>query len=183
MSAITKHRVCTSTLYPLVDKCLCKLNLVMPQYYYIWFCSVTIEQSHKSHTACVPYPTTFNIRNKNAHIFVFNCVLCDMGHVHCGIYENCQFIISSGSDSCHHAPDLYLASNGHGRLPNKFGQNRTIFFFSRGRGEGAVGQALRQRHLCGTERAGHSTEQQNMLRGNFFSFQLIQTKFGVPTGQ
>ena len=33
------------------------------------------------------------------------------------------------------------------------------------------------------ERAAHSTEQQNMLRGHFFSFQLIQTKFGVPTGQ
>ena len=135
MSAITKHRVCTSTLYPLVDKCVCKLNLVMPQYYYIWFCSVTIEQSHKSHTAFVPYPTTFNIQNKNAHIFVINGVLCDMGHVHCGIYENCLFIISSGSASCHHAPDLYLASNGHGRLPNKFGQNPTILILLAGGGE------------------------------------------------
>ena len=179
MSAITKHRVCTSTLYPLVDKCVCKLSLVMPQYYYIWFCSVTIEQSHKSHTACVPYPTTFNIQNKNAHIFVLNGVLCDMGHVHCGIYENCLFIISSGSASCHHAPDLYLVAQ------QIWTESDNFDFFSRGRGlgEGAVSQALRQRHLCGTERAGHSTEQQNMLRGNFFSFQLIQTKFGVPTGQ
>ena len=75
-----KHRVCTSTLYPLVDKCVCKLSLVMPQYYYIWFCSVTIEQSHKSHTACVPYPTTFNIQNKNAHILfsMAYCVIWDM---------------------------------------------------------------------------------------------------------
>ena len=145
---------------------------------------MTIEQFHKSHTARFPYPTTYNIQNKNAHIFVLNGVLCDMGHVHCGIYYNCLFIISSGSASCHHAPDLYLAKNGHGRLPNKFGQNPTILiFFSRGRGEGAVRQALQQRHLYWMERAAHSTEQQNMLRGHFFSFQLIQTKFGVPTGQ
>ena len=144
---------------------------------------MTIEQFHKSHTARFPYPTTYNIQNKNAHIFVLNGVLCDMGHVHCGIYQNCLFIISSGSASCHHAPDLYLANNGHGRLPNKFGQNPTILIFSRGRGEGAVRQALQQRHLYWMERAAHSTEQQNMLRGHFFSFQLIQTKFGVPTGQ
>ena len=61
-------------------------------------------------------------------------------------------------------------------------ESENIDFFSRGRVEGAVRQALRQRHLCGTERAAHSTERQNMLRGNFFSFQLIETKFGVPTG-
>ena len=103
---------------------------------YIWFCSVTIEQSQKSHTACVPYPTTFNIQNKNAHIFVLNGVLCDMVHVHCGIYENCLFIISSVSASCHHTPDLYLASNGHGRSPNKFGQNPTILIFLAGTGRG-----------------------------------------------
>ena len=48
----------------------------------ILFC----EQFHKSHTARFPYPTTYNIQNKDAHIFVLNCVLCDMGHVHCGIY-------------------------------------------------------------------------------------------------
>ena len=47
---------------------------------------------------------------------------------------------------------------------------------------GQMRQALRQRHLCGTERAAHSTERQNMLRGNFFSFQAIETKFDVPTG-
>ena len=96
---------------------------------------MTIEQSHKSHTARVPCPTTYNIQNKNAHIFVLNDVLCNIGHVHCGIYENCLFIISSGSASCHHAPDLYLASNGHGLLPNKFGQNPTILIFLAGGSE------------------------------------------------
>ena len=96
---------------------------------------MTIEQSHKSHITRVPYPTTYNIQNKNAHIFVLNGVLCEMGHVHCGIYENCLFIISSGSASCHHAPDLYLASNGHRRLLNKFGQNLTILIFLAGGGD------------------------------------------------
>ena len=50
-------------------------------------------------------------------------------------------------------------------------------------GESGHWQALQQRHLYWMDRAAHSTEQQNMLRGHFFSFQLIQTKFGVPTGQ
>ena len=57
-----------------------------------------------------------------------------------------------------------------------------IDFLAGGGERGTVKQALRQRHLCGTERAAHSTERQNMLRGNFFSFQPIETKFGVPTG-
>ena len=78
------------------------------------------EQSHKSHTARVPYPTIYNIQNKNAYIFFLNGVLCDVEHVYCGIYENSLFIISSGLALRHHAPDLYLASNGHGRLPNKY---------------------------------------------------------------
>ena len=43
------------------------------------------------------------------------CVIWDI-HVHCGIYENCLFIISSGLAWCHHAPDLYMASNGHKRM-------------------------------------------------------------------
>ena len=104
-----------------------------------------------------------------------------MGHMHCGIYENSLFIICSGLGWCHHAPDLYLASNGHGRLTNKFERNpTTLIFFSRERGERAVRQAHRQHHrLCGTERAAHSTGRQNMLRGNFFSFQPIETKWVI----
>ena len=132
-----------------------------------------------------PYPTICNIQNKNAHIFVLNGVLCDMGHVLCRIYENSLFIIRSGLAWCHHAPDLYLASNSHGRMvgcPTNLNGIRKHWFFSRGRGEGAVRQALRQRHLCRTEREAHSTERQNMLRGNFFSFQPIEIKFGVPIG-
>ena len=93
-----------------------------------------------------------------------------MGHVHCGIYENSLlFIISSGLAWCHHAPD------------NKFERNPTILNFLAGGGEREVRQALRQHHLCGTERAANSTERKNMLRGNFFSFQPIETKFGEPT--
>ena len=145
---------------------------------------MTIEQYHKSHTARFPYPTTYNIQIKNAHIFVLNGVLCDMGHVHCGIYYNCLFIISSGSASCHHAPDLYLANiMAMGGCPTNLDIIRQFWFFSRGRGEQAGRQALQQRHLYWMDRAAHSTEQQNMLQGHFFSFQLIQTKFGVPTGQ
>ena len=95
---------------------------------------MTIERSH---TACAPYPTIYIIQNKNVHIFVLDGVLCDMGHMHCGIHENYLFIISPGLAWCHHAPGLYLASNGHGRLPNKFeGNPTTLIFFSRGREEG-----------------------------------------------
>ena len=95
---------------------------------------------HKSHTARVPHPTIYNIHFKNGHIFVLTGVLCDMGHVHCGIYENSLFIIISGSAWCHHAPDLYLASNGHGRLPNKFERNPTTLNFVAGAGGGERGQ-------------------------------------------
>ena len=70
-----------------------------------------------------------------------------------------------------------------GGCPTNLDIIRQFLFFSRGRGEQAVRQALQQRHLYWMDRAAHSTEQQNMLRGHFFSFQLIQTKFGVPTGQ
>ena len=79
-----------------------------------------------------PYPTICNIQNKDAHIFVLNGVLCDMGHVHCGIYENSLFIIRSGLAWCHHAPDLYLASNGHGRMvgcPTNLNGIRKHWFF------------------------------------------------------
>ena len=128
-----------------------------------------------------PYPTICNIQNKNAHIFVLNGVLCYMGHVHCEIYENSLFIISSGLAWCHHAPDLYLASNGHGRMagcPTDLNGIRQLWFFSRERGEGAVRQALQQRHLCGTERAAHSTERQNMLGGGDFSvFDRLKPNF------
>ena len=85
-----------------------------------------------------PYPTICNIQNKNPHIFVFDGVLCDMGHVHCGIYENSLFIISSGLAWCH-APDLYLASNGHGRkigCPTNLNGIRQNWIFSRGWEEG-----------------------------------------------
>ena len=85
-----------------------------------------------------PYPTICNIQNKNANIFVLNGVLCDMGHVHYGIYENSLFIIRSGLAWCHHAPDLYLASNGHGRMvgcPTNLNGIRKHWFFLAGGGE------------------------------------------------
>ena len=85
-------------------------------------------------TLHVPHIPQYNIHNKNASIFVLKGVLCDMGHVHCGIYENSLFIISSGLAWCHHAPDLCLASNGHGRLPNKLERNPTTLIFLAGRG-------------------------------------------------
>ena len=44
---------------------------------------MAIEQSHKSHTARVPYLTTYNIQNENAHIFVLNGVLCDFVKIVC----------------------------------------------------------------------------------------------------
>ena len=90
-----------------------------------------------------PYPTICNIQNKNAHIFVLNGVLWDMGHVHCGIYENSLFIISSGLAWCHHGPDLYLASNGHGRMagcPTNLNGIRQLWFFSRGGERGQWGK-------------------------------------------
>ena len=82
-----------------------------------------------------PYLTICNIQNKNAHIVVLNGVLCDMGHVHCGIYEISLFIISSGLAWCHHAPDLYLASNGHGRMAGCPTDLNGILHFLAGSGE------------------------------------------------
>ena len=93
LSATTTHRdkaidfnkrVCTLTLYPQVDKCVCILNHdyppVMPWYCYLWFCSVTIEQSHKFLTARSHIPQYVTFRTK-MRIFLFlmvHCVIWDM---------------------------------------------------------------------------------------------------------
>ena len=123
---------------------------------------MTIEQSHKSHTARVPYPSIYNIQNKNAHILVVNGVLCDMGHVHCGIYE---IVCSSLVQDQLHIITLQtytwpvMAMGGCPTNLNRIWQ--FWFFFSWGRGQGAVRQALRQRHFAG--RNGRLTAPSNKI--------------------
>ena len=120
-------------------------------------------------TARAPYPLIHTIENKNVHIFVLNGILCHMGHVHCGIYENCQFIISSGLAWCHRTPDLCLVSNSHGRLPNKFERNpTTLIFLAGGREEGAVRQALWQHHLCRDGLGGSHHQATKYVVGKLF---------------
>ena len=181
MSAITKHRVCTSTLYPLVDKCVCKLNLVLPQHYHIWFCSVTIEQSHKSHTACVPYPTTLTFRTK-MRTFLFSVV-------YCVIWDMCivgfmKIVCSSLVQDQLHVITLQTYTwpvMAMGGCPTNLDRIRQFWFFLAGGGErGQWGKLFGNATFAG--RNGRVTAPSNKICCGE-TFQLIQTKFGVPAGQ
>ena len=137
------------------------------------WCHITVPfgfvpwQLNKSHTARAPYPTIHTIKNRNAYISVLNDVLWDMGHVHCGICENCVSI-SSWLAWCHHATGLYLASDG--QVTNKLERNpTTLKFSSRGREEGAVRQALRQRQLS---RSWPGSSQHQATK--YFTWKLFQ---------
>ena len=120
------------------------------------------------HVSHIPQHITFRTKMRTFLFSMVYCVIWDMCIV--GFME---IVCSSLVQDQLHVITLQTYTwsvMAMGGCPTNLDRIRQFWFFSRGLGDGAVRQALRQRHLCGTERAAHSTEQQNMLRGNFFQF-------------
>ena len=88
-------------------------------------------------TLHVPHFPQYAPFRTEMHTFLFWMMYYGIWDVYYGICENCLFIISSGIAWCHYSTSLYLASDCHRRMPNKFEWNpTTLKFSSRGWEEG-----------------------------------------------